>query len=75
MKFYLTSTVPGHEGPCVHTWLNRNQVSNRFDGGVTGFFRRVKLWRGWPLWKTGPEFHGIIFRNRVETTTRTRSAV
>lgn len=68
MKLYLTSRVPLREGPCVHTWLNRNQIYNRLDGGVTGFFRRVKLWRGIPLYKTGPEFHGIIKGNSVEST-------
>lgn len=68
MKRYLQSTVPGHKGPCVPTWLNRNQINNRFDGGITGFFRRVKLVCGIPFCRTGPEFHGIIREGIVEST-------
>lgn len=70
MTIYLTSNVPEHQGPCVPTWLNRNQVCQRMDGGVSGFFKRVRLWHGIPLCKQGEEFHGIIKwgSNVVEST-------
>lgn len=67
MKFIIESRVPSHEGACVHTWMNDNQVDNRLHG-ATGFFRRVKVWKGLPLYKFGPEFHGVIRRGVVETT-------
>ena len=71
MTRYFTSTVPRHEGPCVPVWLNTNRVSNRFDGGVTGFFRRVYVRGGIVLFKFGPQFHAIIRDGRtVESTTR-----
>jgi hypothetical protein len=66
---FLISEVPGHEGVCQHTWLNRNQVCTRFDGGITGFFRLVKKVRWWPwLVKYGEKFHGIIQGHKVFTT-------
>jgi len=47
----IESKVPGFIGECYPTWVNRNQVMNRFDGGVTGFFKLVK---------GSKEFHGIV---------------
>ncbi len=73
MRLYLTSKVPRHEGPCVPTWLNRNQVYNRFDGGITGYFRRVKVLWGIPFYKTGEEFHGIIRRDGTIESTALRA--
>ena len=69
MILYLTSKVENHEGPCVPVWVNQNQVCRRIDGGVTGFFRRVRLIFGVPLCKTGKEFHGIIKTGRIVETT------
>jgi hypothetical protein len=46
------SKVPGFEGPCHYTWLNRNIVCHRLDGGVSGFFK---------LMSGSKEFHGIIW--------------
>lgn len=65
----LTSVVPGFEGSCKPTWLNRNQIDIRLSGGVTGFFRLTKkvAWFPVPI-KTGKEFHGII-RGRVVYST------
>ncbi len=60
MRLYLQSTVKGREGPCVPTWLNRNRVERRLYGGISGFFKRVVTLFGVPIYKTGPEFHGII---------------
>jgi len=58
MIFY--SEVKGHEGPCKASWLNKNQIANRMDGGVTGFFRTVRRNR-FGFWRRfGPQFHGII---------------
>ena len=55
----ILSKVPGHEGLCDHTWLNRNQVDRRVYGCTTGFFRLVRKRFGiW--WKTGEEFHGQL---------------
>lgn len=57
----LKSNVPYYEGPCKPTWLNRNQIDNRMDGGVSGFFKIVRKLRFLPFYvKTGREFHGII---------------
>ena len=66
----LTSCVRGHEGDCKPVWLNRNQLCNRLDGGVTGFFRRVERLTWWPHFavKVGPEFHGIVRNGVVRTT-------
>lgn len=51
----LESVVKNYEGKCKPTWLNTNQVYNRFDNGITGFFKNVKFGI-----KVGKEFHGII---------------
>lgn len=48
------SEVPDHIGECYPVWVNRNQVCNRLDGGVTGFF---KLLTG------GEQFHGIVWND------------
>ena len=57
------SEVPGHEGLCKASWLNRNQVCHRIDVGITGFFRLVRRNR-FGFWKRmGPEFHGMIRYN------------
>jgi len=65
----LISKVKGFEGPCYPVWLNDNQVCNRLDRGVTGFFKlkkkpdRIKVrFLFWDIWlrPTQEEFHGII---------------
>lgn len=67
---YLTSKVEGFEGPCLPTWINRNQVCVRLDGGVSGFFKRVHLLWGFPLCRYGEEFHGIVRDRRTVQSTR-----
>lgn len=63
----LHSNVPHHIGPCRPTWVNRNQVCNMIDGGVSGFFKLVRLRYGmW--WRYGPEFHGIVKKGEVYHT-------
>ena len=65
----LVSEVEGHAGYCTPVWLNRNQVLNRLDGGVTGFFKNVekrKFWFGYR--KVGFDFHGILKDDKVYTT-------
>lgn len=59
--------IPGHTGLCVAVWLNRNQVANRLDQGITGFFKHVE--KGWIFYHTvGPEFHGrIVWDGRTIT--------
>ena len=64
----LTSKVKGYEGPCKPTWVNRNQVCNRFDGGVSGFFRLVRKRLGIHL-KTGDQFHGIVRDGKIVEST------
>lgn len=60
----LMSIVPGHTGYCEAVWVNRNEVLQRLDGGVTGDFRKVVVKSWWPFYvRTGPVFHGIV-RNR-----------
>ena len=61
------SRVAGHLGPCAPTWLNTNQVYNRADGGVTGFFKPVKRGR-FCVRRYGEEFHGIIRGRTIEST-------
>jgi len=57
----LISAVPGFEGECRPTWLNRNQIDIRLTGGVSGFFKLVKRYSWFPFpVKVGREFHGII---------------
>lgn len=51
----LISKVKGHEGRCFCTWKNTNQLDNRVDGGITGFF---SLYRN-PF----KEFHGMFFKD------------
>lgn len=54
------SFVPNHETMCVAVWLNRNQICNRLDGGVTGFFKAAeRIFPGVYITK-GKEFHGIL---------------
>lgn len=69
----LISKVCGHEGECSPTWLNKNSVFNRFDNGVTGFFKSVKevsfLFLKFKV-KYGPEFHGIINSDKIVTSTK-----
>jgi len=55
----LESYVKGYEGYCKPTWINKNQVYHRMDGGVTGFFKNTKKWLCFDI-KIGEEFHGII---------------
>lgn len=68
------SIVKEHEGWCRETWLNRNQVDRRLDGGITGFFRNVKQ----PWWllffpiKVGSEFHGILRNGALGVVESTR---
>ena len=64
----LISKVRRHEGLCKPAWVNRNQVCNRFDNGVTGFFKLVKRRFGFYL-KTGKEFHGIVRSNNIVEST------
>lgn len=60
------SEVPGHEGPCTAVWLNRNQVYNRIDQGISGFFRPVR--KPGKFWARRPEFHGVLRNGIVEST-------
>jgi len=63
----ITSKVPGYVGLCKPTWINRNQICHRIDGGITGFFKLVR--KKWGIyWRTGKEFHGIIEDGVVKTT-------
>jgi len=65
----ILSKVPGFEGECRPTWVNRNEIYLRVDGGVSGFFRLTK--RKWGItFKVGKEFHGIVRwgRNFIEST-------
>lgn len=64
----LISKVKGFEGTCSPTWLNTNQILNRLDQGVTGFFKLVKP-SFFGLRKTGKEFHGIINQDGIVETT------
>lgn len=71
----LRSIVDGHRGPCLPTWVNKNQVLHRLDDGVTGFFRLVEERKGWRRifgrWKkVGKEFHGIIKPDNVVKSTQ-----
>lgn len=68
------SAVPDHEGPCAMTWYGGG-VFSRFDGGVTGFFRRCR--RVGLVWVSfGPEFHGIAaYGTDGKTITSTASGV
>jgi len=68
-KTIIKSMVDGHEGDCSQTWINRNQVYNRLDQGVTGFFKNTKkVFFGLLTVHTGEEFHGIIEDGVVQTT-------
>jgi hypothetical protein len=72
MKIYQ-SQVRDHEGHCTPTWLNRNQVCNRLDRGVSGFFKRVRRGKWFGFWhKYGEEFHGMIGRDDAVYTTEGR---
>ncbi len=55
----LISKVKGFEGPCKPTWVNRNQIDHRLNGGVSGFFKLVIKKFG-VHFRTGKEFHGIV---------------
>lgn len=57
---HAKSIVPGHEGPCIATWLNQSQIPGLGNGdyGVTGFFRLCLRLGPWLYWTFGPEFHG-----------------
>lgn len=71
MKTPLTSKVEGFTGPCKPTWLNHNQVCQRLDGGVSGFFKAVRpvKFLGMTFWlKHGNEFHGILRWGDTEIT-------
>ncbi|MCP4493152.1 MAG: hypothetical protein GY820_38510 [Gammaproteobacteria bacterium] len=75
----LTSRVEGFKGRCKPTWLNTNQIHNRIDVGITGFFRLIKtIWIFKPYIgfnkKSGKEFHGII-RGGVVYTTETHKGL
>ena len=59
-----------HFGDSVPKWLNRNQFSIRQDGGVTGFFKNLTSIRGHFYREIGPEFHGIIKGDIIESTER-----
>ena len=70
MSDVYQSKVPGYEGPCKPTWINKNQVCNYLDGGVTGFFKLVTRFPHIPVWvKTGKEFHGIIRESGIVEST------
>lgn len=66
----ITSAVPKHKGECLFTWKNKNQIDNRLDGGISGFFRSVE-----PTFipcvhkMKGEEFHGIVLWNSRRVTT------
>ena len=55
----LISRVKGFEGKCKPTWLSRNQINIRLDGGVSGFFKLVAGGYG-IYWRIGKEFPGFI---------------
>lgn len=70
-KPLLESEVSGHEGSCLFTWENKNQIDNRMERGVSGFFRHAESTIIPCVYRmTGEEFHGIVFWNTniVETT-------
>jgi hypothetical protein len=70
----LQSKVKGHEGDCVYTWMNRNLVTNRLDGGISGYFRNTKeIFFGLFTIKTGKEFHGIVKWNALTIVEDTRT--
>lgn len=65
-KPLMESDVPNHKGPCLLTWANRNQIDNRLDGGISGFFRKAEpTIISWVYRMTGTEFHGIVFWNTI----------
>lgn len=55
----IHSTMVNHEGPCLPVWLNTNQVYNRLDSGVTGFFRNATEIFPCIYRLHGKTFHGI----------------
>ena len=64
----LNSVVPGHEGECTPTWVNRYKILNRMDDGVSGFFKRVNVDTilGFTFkFRYGNEFHGVIRNGEV----------
>jgi len=63
----LISKVPGYEGLCWKTWVNRSSLDRRLFGGTTGFFKLMKKKFG-ITYQYGFEFHGIIRDNEVHTT-------
>lgn len=63
----IESKVPDFEGLCSPTWLNHNQIDNRLDRGITGFFRIIKK-KFIFYYRSGEEFHGIVRRNKIHTT-------
>lgn len=65
----LKSLVPGFEGQCKPTWLNKNQVDIRVTGAITGSFKLVRKHWLFGYIKTGKEFHGYISsKGDVRTT-------
>lgn len=64
----LQSVVSDHEGPCVPSWLNTNQLCMQMDG-LTGFFRPAHKAPLLPLYVgLGKEFHGRIVCGKVFST-------
>ena len=57
--------IKSYNGDCSPVWLNTNQIHNRLDNGITGFFKRVKKgWFGF-TYRYGNEFYGIIKNGAV----------
>lgn len=56
----------------MFTWRNDNQIDNRLDRGVSGFFRKAEPTFIPYVWKmTGEEFHGIVKDWRPDTVQST----
>ncbi len=65
---YLVSMIRSNYGDSVPIWLNTNSIDNRFDGGITGFFRNITPICG-PFFKEfGDVFHGKIRDCVIEST-------
>lgn len=71
-KSPFKSIVPDHKDSCFFTWRNENQIDNRLDGGVSGFFRKAEsTFIPWVYKLSGKEFHGIVMYWRPDTVQST----
>lgn len=64
-KMKLISEVKGHEGECYPTWINKNMVSARLNGYISGSFKKVRYICGIKFF-IGDEFHGVISGKTVQ---------